>query len=217
MASPVHLRHLKRIDDMWFWKAAKCDRMVERMLVGKSGSSQRMLCKTNVLESLQALRNQAVHDHIHPPAAADLGLKDEPRTKRAKINMHEVPEVLTIKAPAYGAISGMSMKVLRGRGSDPLWLHMSELVIDYLVSVMRFQIETSDIHNTKPRHQDVMENHITWESRREAYRARRPDGTTKYFKTKSYSDPKNSAINWVMGDDEEVADDDKPLSPCVSE
>ena len=169
-----------------------------------------MMCKTDVLESLQGLRNKAIEEHIHPPAAEDLGLEDEPPEKRAKLNLADVPEVLTIKAPAYGAIAGISIHVLRGRKLEPIWLHMSEHVIDYLVSVIRYQIESADIHKTNPKHQDVSETHVSWESRRQAYRARRPDGTTKYFKQTSYKDPKNSATNWVVGNDE---DDDPARAP----
>ena len=74
----VLLRATKQVGDRHFWRVAKADPIVCRLLAGKSYSSERLLSKTDIIDRLVKLRNQAVLElNSEPGPMVDLGI-DEP-------------------------------------------------------------------------------------------------------------------------------------------
>ena len=192
LKTPVQLKHLKQAGGIWFWKALKSDHGVERMLIGQSHSSKRLLPRCDLLEQIQELRDKAIKDIVDPPADQDLGLDGEQPAKKLKVNLEKVPEIITVKAPSIGSVAGVPIKVLAGRPVDVPWIELSEAALNYIKSGIHEQINSGGIHKTRVTHQDISEPGVSFASSRGSWRVRRSDGTTKYFKEK------DEAMKWRM-------------------
>ena len=121
------------------------------------------------------------------------------KRRREKNALHDLPAMVCITAPTIGDATGMQIKVLPHSGMQPLRLELRVDIINYLSKVAVHQIENRVVvKNTKPKHQgsDDQEAGVSFESRRQAYRAKGPHGC-KYFKVKDYADAKGEAVAWV--------------------
>ena len=125
LKEPAQLKCIDRVENQTFFKLCKNDTAVERLLLGKCTHNKRMLAYTDIVETIQDLRNQKVLDIVEPPPADDLGL-DEPRAKRVKLKElpDDVPKIICIKAPAVNHISGIDMRVLSGVSRQQLYVEL---------------------------------------------------------------------------------------------
>lgn len=209
----VMLRNFKEIDGVTFVLLAKSDRAVSRLVMGKSSSNERALAKAGIFQTLIACRNEKTMSAITPAAAEDLGLDDpRPPLKKKKIDKAMFPPFVEIEAPTVATIEGIRMKVLPEVSTQaPLWVGLTPTVVEYLAKVVRHQVKTSS-RSTRERKAEVEGvQGVTFEQRRGAYRARRSDGSQKYFSAKSHVDPAAAATEWATG-----ASQDDP-SACASE
>lgn len=205
LKDPVVLHNLKEVNGEVFVLLAKSDRAVCRLLLGKTQSNERALAKTSILETLIACRNQATMSAVLPAAAEDLGLDDpRPLPKKKKIDKSSFPPVVEVIGPTVAHIEGIRIKVLPETAvQSPLWVHLTPTVAEYLAKVSRHQVETSE-RATRPRHgnaEGVVG--VSFDNRRDAFRARRGDGSQKYFSGKSHVDPAAAAAEWVAGNSQE--------------
>ena len=216
---PIHIRNTKEVHGVLFWKAAKSDHVVTRMVFGKSETQQRPLSKTNVLETMQHNRNKAVESMIKALGGPkeDLGLDDiEDSVKINKTDLDKLQSIIYIDAPNIGPVEGMKVRVLKGKSTKPLWLELSITVVEYLHKACSYQLSQEPVLRNRPHHKDVAgDPGVSWEDRRKAFRARRENGKVKYFLVKNYEvddDARNAAIEWVaggLGDEEDL--------PCLQD
>ena len=211
LKEPVQLRHVVQADGMTFWKVAKADQLVSRLIIGKANTDRRMMSKTSVVELLIDLSHKRVRELVQTStgdAAEDLGLDDEEDQPDDKIiDWRKVPNVITITAPTIGEATGIPLQVLPKPGRC-LWLELSPESLDYLHSAAIHEITNGQRLCSRKRHKDNHEAEVgvTWESRRSAFRGRRRSGRSKYFNTKDHDDDEDAraaAIAWSKESDEE--------------
>lgn len=125
----VLLRATRQVGDRHFWRVAKADQVVCRLLAGKSSSSERLLSKTDIIDRLVKLRNEVVLRLDPEPAAmVDLGIDDpapQPARKRSRAGDRVWPDYVTITSPAIGPASSVDMRVLPATGCSPLWVELT--------------------------------------------------------------------------------------------
>lgn len=205
LKDPVVFRNLKEINGEIFVLLAKSDRAVCKLLLGKTQPNERALAKTSILETLIACRNQATMSAVFPAAAEDLGLDDpRPPVKKKKIDKSMFPPCVEVNGPTVAHIEGIRIKVISEvLVQSPLWVHLTPTVAEYLAKVARHQVETSE-RATRPRQGNTEGGHgVTFDHRRDAFRARRSDGSQKYFSNKSHVDPAVVAAEWAAGNSQE--------------
>lgn len=208
MREPVILRDSRDVGGMTFVKLAKKDRACARLLLGRSSSDERQLAKTTIIESLISKRNAQVVSLQTPPPQEDLGLDDpQPPCKKFKIDPTAFPDYLEIEAPPFPDIDGIKIKTLPAFGNATLWVELTSPVLEYLANVAKYQVATS---TRSKRERQSSGAGVSFESRRQSYRARRASGECKYFSAKEYTDPSAAAADWAAGKDGE--DEDIPLS-----
>lgn len=201
LKEPVILRKFTEIDGDTFVLMAKSDRAIGRLFMGKSTPNERSLAKTDIIETLIARRNDKTMSAITPAAAEDLGIEDEqPPMKRSKIDKALFPSFVEIKGPTVASIEGICMKVLpETSAKSPLWVELTSTVVEYIAKVVQHQVQTSDRSTRERKGKVDGADGITYEHRRDAWRARRSDGTQKYFSSKSHVDPAGAAAEWAAG------------------
>jgi len=150
----VLLRATRQVGDRHFWRVAKADQVVCRLLAGKSSSSERLLSKTDIIDRLVKLRNEVVL-RLDPELAAmvDLGLDDpapQPARKRSRAGDRVWPDYVTITSPAIGPTSSVDTRVLPATGCSPLWVELTPDSVGYLASAVSEQIEQGAIKNRRP-------------------------------------------------------------------
>lgn len=209
LKEPVILRKFKEIDGDTFVLVAKSDRAIGRLFMGKSTPNERSLAKTDIIETLIARRNEKTMSAITPAAAEDLGIDDQqPPMKRTKIDKSLFPSFVEIKGPTVASIEGICMKVLPEISTkSPLWVEITSTVVEYIAQVVQHQVQTSDRSTRERKVKEEGADGITYEHRRDAWRARRSDGSQKYFSSKSHVDPASAAAEWAAG-----ASQDDPAS-----
>ena len=180
----LHLKHVKQVSGMWFFRAAKSDNLIERMLVGRSAASARKLAHTTILECIAELRNAKIESILTPAAQEDLGLDDdEPSLKRKfkATDMAKLPEYITIDITNRMNMPNMKMNVLPDKFSQPLWLELSKANIEYLVNAVKHDLSNPQPSKVESRKAGVLAHRVSFEKRRNAYRARRGNCRQRYF------------------------------------
>ena len=209
LKEPVCLRQVKQIDGMWFWRVSKADHVVNRLLMSSSERGERRLSRSDVLEQLQDLRNKRVDDIVNPKAAEDLRLDDEcevqqPR-KKWKQALAECPPYVQIETPDIGDALSISVRVIPAPKTQPLWLELSVLVIDYLRKAIAHQVDDGSIKRSRATYHSSHKG-VSYDLTHKAFRARRPsDGSNKYFKQDKFENPEEAAIDWASGVEPELA------------
>ena len=214
LKEPVQLRHTTCVDGLIFWRVAKSDQVVLRLLWGRPHQTQRPLSKTNIVEKLSDLRNECIKNlaKAEDDAVDDLGLDDDANSKSIKVDFNKLPSIIEIDAPTVGDAQGMRLKILPSKFHQPIWLELSIDVIEYLRKACWFQAEGDTISRNRPQHKATDDNiGVSWEERRQSFRARRVSGKCRYFSVKSYGDIESArlaASEWV---------DDDPDANCHME
>lgn len=197
----VLLRATRQVGDRHFWRVAKADQVVCRLLAGKSSSSERLLSRSDIIDRLVKLRNEAVLRLIpEPTAKVDLGLDDDapqPARKRTRAGDRAWPDYVTITAPTIGLASSIDMRVLPALGVSPLWVELTADIVGYLATTVSEQIEQGAIKNRRSQDTIIEGKGLNFDSRRLAVRARRADGKQKYFREQDYPDATESASAWL--------------------
>ena len=201
----VLLRATRQVGDRHFWRVAKADQVVCRLLAGKSSSSERLLSRTDIIDRLVKLRNDAVLRLDPEPAAmVDLGLDDpatQPARKRTRAADRTWPDYVTITAPTIGPASSIDIRVLPALGSSPLWVELTPDIVGYLATTVSEQIEQGAIKNRRPQDTIIEGKGLNFDRGRRAVRARRADGKQRYFREQDYADATESASAWLSGVD----------------
>ena len=215
LKDPVCLRQTIQIDGVVFWKAAKCDAVVSRLLLGRAHQRERPLVKTNILETLQQLRNQRMLAILAADGEAkdDLGLDGPDVPKIHHSDLSKLPAIIEVDAPSVGDVGGMTVKVLPSMQHQPLWLELSESIIVYLQRVCDHQLVHGDIlpNRVKDDKHATEDNGVSWEGRRNSFRARVKTGKTKYFNVSVYGCEelaRAAAADWVGHDVVPIVDRD---------
>jgi hypothetical protein len=202
MKEPVILRNTCEVEGMTFVKLAKTDQRIARLLLGRSSAGERPLAKTDILESLIALRNEHTNG-LQAAARApveDLGLDEpQPASKKHKIDKSTFPLYIEIQGPAVEGVDAMAIKVLPEVGHAALWAELTPEVMDYLAKVAQHQIQTSSRPKVERQSKTSGVKGMSFAASRGQYRARREDGTERYFSCKMHTDPLAAAQEWVSG------------------
>ena len=147
------------------------------------------------------LRQEAVDRISNPPAVADLGIDadDEKPKKRAKLDLSQISDVITIQLPALdGGNCGVAAKVLKGVGRDPVWVELTSEVIGHLAALVR-ATKQQDADGDRLARDDgpqARAQHIAYCTQRGAYRVRYM-GTSKWFPTNRFADALHEAQSFL--------------------
>ena len=215
LAGTFFLHPIRRVGEHRFFKICKGDHKISRLLFGRSTSNERPLTPTGIVETLIKMRNEkrtqlvdAMDDESQGQAQENLGLDAGCVIKKRKMVHDDVlPETVTIDAPAVGDVSSMSMVLLMGPHTSPLWLEATPENIDYMracVAQQSMHKETSSAESivdsaiseasseSQPKADDLpsceSESHgvvscpgISWVKSRGAFRVRfKDDGNRKW-------------------------------------
>lgn len=197
---PFLLRALREVAGRWFWQVAKADQVVTRLLLGSTPRGERPLSETDIIERLIRLRDDVVDKLANPPPEEDLGIEvDRPKPmKRKPVAFADLPKIVTIDAPTIDDAEGQPFQALTSTGGRSLWLELTPAAIDYLQIVCRAQVESKAIKKRRQSAAAPCEPGVSYEKRRDAYRARRPgNNEQKYFRQRDYADAASSASGWL--------------------
>ena len=222
LKQPIAFRSLEVVNGRKFFKLAKQDHVISRLLLGTSSSKTRRPAKTDVLEQLQMLRNTKIENIVTPPALDDLALDDiveeapQRKKQKTKVSMPvDAPPIIEIVAPTIGSATEMKMNTLFRKKYEPIWLELTEAIIEYLVAAVDHQIVNESIDKSRVQHQvDQVGDGVTYETRRKAWRARRPNGQQKYFLVARYEDAYTTASTWSQGTSDS---NDEMIPPLADE
>ena len=137
----VCLSEVRTVDGHRFFKLAKSDHQVVRLLTGKSVGDSRVLTQTNIIEQLVGLRNEKYTELMTPKNAVDdLGVDTEgPKLKRPRLD-DNAPQTLVVQAPCIGNVQGIELRVITAVGSAVVWVELLAETIDYLKSFVAEQL-----------------------------------------------------------------------------
>ena len=213
LKAPVFMRNVRKLDGVTFFKLAKSDHCVAKMLVQEVKRGTRPLAMTDVIERLTALRDEAYASHLCQPLEddkEDLGLDVPPRGRA--VNRRDIPAVVTVQAPDIDVVPGIPLKVLNERKGKPLWIELTDDALSYLSQSVARQIETGEIKRVHPREHvsedDRIQTHVkgvSYSYRRSSFRVvvKHADGARashKYFKVNdaaSLDEQKEEAISFL--------------------
>lgn len=217
LREPVVLRSTQLVEGRTFWRVAKADQIVGRLLLGKACSSERMLSRTDIIEQLVKLRNSKVAELMQPPGPLeDLGLDEQPEAAPAPPAGRPMPPTVQILAPQIGDVPELSLVVLSGLGQAPLWVELLPSVLEYLSEAVASQIAQGNVKRSKPSEHRVAHRGINFDAGRVAYRARRPDGKQRYFREEACGDARAAAVEWLeewASEPSAIADADPMAAP----
>ena len=216
LKAPVIVSETRSVDGTEFFKVAKADRVLERILCsGRSSSESRPLSRTDIIETLTMARNKKVNELILgnslEEGKEDLGL-DAPKSKRPRQSSITLPTVIEIRGPTAGSVVGIPLKVLPDPATKPLWVELTTANLEYLIAVVAAQRESGDIKRHHPRLLVDDEQRvdltrapgISYSYRRSAIRATAKgeagQSVTRYFKVKpetTIQEQEAEASAWV--------------------
>ena len=180
----VVLTSAKKIDDVKFVGLKSSDPAVYRMLAGTSWTKGRVPIAP-VIAMMSSLRQEAIDRIISPPVVSDLGIDadDEKPKKRSKIDISQVPAIITIQLPPLdGCDVGVAAKVLKGVGRDVVWVELTAEVIAHIAAMVRATKKNDDEGDqlAEGDGQKTSVQHISHCIKRRAYRVRYM-GKSKWF------------------------------------
>ena len=205
----IMLRNQMIIDGQIYWRVAKGDPIVARILVGKSHTKERQLTKSDIIDSLIKLRNAAIEAIVTPvdeqSGKEDLGLDDPASnrpTKRSKISL---PPVVEITTPKVGPLDPMQIKALTMEAGmkTALWIEFTTPAVNWIIAAVRYQLQNVEaalsIIKAKAVPKTTSIVAVNWEQSRNSWRARRADGKQKYFRLTKFEDAQELAVKWSKG------------------
>ena len=144
----VDKKFTKEVDDRRFLHVATS--LVYAPSLFANGHPSRALAFTDVFETIVNLRTadfENYEESRRPPRLEIDGI-DIPTPKRRNISSEVkvgYPKIVTIEAPAYGPIDGISMIILSSwNKSSPLFVELTEDNLQYMMDVCKYQIEEGD-------------------------------------------------------------------------
>lgn len=177
LAGGITIRDVQHVDGQPFFKVAKCDHRIQRLVTGKGNGEARHLTHTTIIEDLIELRNSSRSELLKSYANEAEGAKDELELDddgADKRNFaHMLPECVVVLAPARGDAAACSMKVLLMQPNRPLWLELSSTSIHYLYQAVSGQAPVEQA-SKKARLQSK-----SWDKARRAFRVKYIDESGK--------------------------------------
>jgi len=136
----VILSAVKMVDNHRFFKVAKSDGHIVKLLTGRGVGQARQLRFTDVIEDLILARNAKWFEVMNkdPTASDDLGLDEAPRPKRMKLR-GPMPETFVIDGPGFGDVQSAKVRVVAAC-CNALWLELTAENVDYLRALVGAQI-----------------------------------------------------------------------------
>ncbi len=189
---PVALTDLQEVEGKMFVKVTKGCNRIARILTGTSIGKARKLSSTDILETMQRLRNQKQAaickeraEQQTEKAAEDLGMDAAPDPKRLKTLASVLPPTVSIMAPALQGHECLQMTVLTASENTPIFLEVNSENIDYLHAAFMEQEEKPPAHDHDARGRP---RGVHWCRTKQSFRVSyTEDGKTrqKYFKPDS--------------------------------
>ena len=148
----VDKKFTKEVDDRRFLHVATS--LVYAPSLFANGHPSRALAFTDVFETIVNLRNDDFenYEESHRPPRLEIDGIDIPTPKRRNISSEVkvgYPKIVTIEAPAYGPIDGLSMTILSSwNKAAPLFIELTEDNLQYMMDVCKYQIEVGDKKRT---------------------------------------------------------------------
>ena len=142
----------KLVDGVRFFHLKKRAGKVARILLAKcigqddvfSWDSVQVLNGTDIVEQLHALRNAKVNE-LMEAAGVVKGRFRVSRARGVRMKIASLPSIIEIEAPSVGSVAGMPLKVLCGRGREPLMIELCASTLNYLAEVVDEQISQAAI------------------------------------------------------------------------
>ena len=143
------------VDGVKFFHLKKRAGKVARILLAKcleqkdvfSWGSVQVLNGTDIVEQLQTLRNAKVAQLLETEGVAK-GADRLSRSRRTRTKLAGLPSNIEFEAPSVGSVAGMPLKVLCGRGQEPLMIELCASTLNYLAEVVHDQISQATIEKT---------------------------------------------------------------------
>ena len=143
----VILKCVETVNGITFAKLCKGDSYVRRLALAKCKEKLSMsLGKAVVFDELIALRDEVIKQETENARKALEGEEfqslclDTPSKKRKEPDV-EIPEIATMRAPSYGDIEGIDIRI-RLTKCKALWAEVTPSVVEYLMDVVKFQVES---------------------------------------------------------------------------
>ena len=160
----VRERLTQEIDDVRYLHCCKRSHVLLLLLgIPRDKASTRPLSSTDIFEQLIALRdaqyNALAYKAMEEPTECGASLTQSV-PKRVKVPSYELPEVVTVSAPAVGDISGLSLKVVLTRPRTALHVELTSTALSYVASVCKHQIASGGVKRSHARKTSCMDEHF---------------------------------------------------------
>lgn len=196
----------RTVDGVDFFRLAKDDRTLSRILTGNSWRNGRPMRSSDVFANIRCLRDSQVDQIVNPPAAMDLGIEDEQKPrKRSRISIDNVPDVIHVRLPPIDGHGSIDAKILKGVGRDALWIELTPETLGYLAVAVR--VEDADNDGDE---EDGMK-YISFCQTRQAFRVRFK-GKHKWFPVSSSADALGEAKSHLAFLQSGSASTDAPIA-----
>ena len=156
----VTLTNIKIVGGVKYFHLAKraSARLCQLLSLPATMGGETALSKTDIVEQILQMRNDKFESWYASkmPKPAEISdvfecLDHDKTPRKAKMMLATMPLTTDIQTPAVGDIDSVGIKVLMGNAKMPLYVELSDNVIEYLRDACRYQLDNGDIKRSRKR------------------------------------------------------------------